>query len=298
MRQIGLLVFVLSWYFSFSQQETKLIAPGAQLTKAGSGYKFTEGPAVDPNGNVYFTDQPNDRIYVWSPDDGQVSLWAEGLGRSNGMYFDQQGVLISCADFRNQLWRIKADKTHDVLVGKLDGKYLNGPNDLWITPQGDIYFTDPFYKRDWWDHSEKEIPQENVYYLKNGTQDPQIAAGDFVRPNGIIGTKNGKLLYVADINDKKTYVFKIQKDGRLSERKLFCNLGSDGMTIDHRGNVYLTGKGVTIFDNKGRQIGHIDVPENWTANVTFGGKKEEFLFITAMGAVYTLPMQVHGIRWR
>lgn len=298
MRHIGLFIFLLPWSFSFSQQETKLIAPGAQLTKVGSGYKFTEGPAVDPHGNVYFTDQPNDRIYVWSANDGQVSLWAEGLGRSNGMYFDQKGVLISCADFRNQLWGIRADKTYEVLVGKLNGKYLNGPNDLWITPQGDIYFTDPFYKREWWDHTEKEIIQENVYYLKKGTLDPQLAAGDFVRPNGIIGTKNGKRLYVADINDKKTYAFKIQKDGRLSERKLFCNLGSDGMTIDHRGNVYLTGKGVTIFDKKGRQIGHIDVPENWTANVTFGGKKEEILFITAMGAVYTLPMQVHGIRWR
>lgn len=280
-----------------AQREDKLITPGAKLTKAGSGYKFTEGPAGDRGGNVYFTDQPNDRIFLWSAKTSDVTLWAEGLGRSNGMYFDNDGNLLACADYRNELWRIKPDKSHDVLVGKVNGKYLNGPNDLWVNPQGWIYFTDPFYKREWWDHTEKEIVEENVYLLKPTQSAPMVAATGFVRPNGIIGSKNGKKLYVADINDKKTYVFKVNKDGQLSDRKLFCNLGSDGMTMDHRGNVYLTGKGVTIFNKKGDQIGHIDVPENWTANVTFGGLREDVLFITAMGSVYTLSMQVHGIRW-
>ena len=122
----------------------------------------------------------------------------------------------------------------------------------------------------------------------------EIAATDLVQPNGIIGTPNGKKLYVADIGDRKTYSFKINKDGTLSDRKLFTEMGSDGMTIDSKGNVYLTGKGVTVFNKKGEQIEHIPIDEGWTANVTFGGKDRQTLFITAMGSVYTLRMKVRG----
>ena len=121
-------------------------------------------------------------------------------------------------------------------------------------------------------------------------------ADDFVMPNGIIGSADGKTLYIADIGDKKTYVYSVNEDGSLSGRKLFCELGSDGMTIDNQGNVYLTGDGVTVFDPSGEQIEHIPVPEKWTANVTFGGPNQNILFITAMDSVYTLEMNVNGIR--
>lgn len=121
-------------------------------------------------------------------------------------------------------------------------------------------------------------------------------AGDFVRPNGIVGTRDGKKLYVADISAGKTYSFQINDDGTLSDRKLFTAMGSDGMTIDNKGNVYLTGKGVTVFNPAGEQIEHIPVEEPWTANVCFGGKDLKTLFITASGAVYTLQMKVKGAR--
>ena len=117
---------------------------------------------------------------------------------------------------------------------------------------------------------------------------------DLVRPNGIIGTSDGKRLYVADIEGRKTYRYHINKDGSLTEKQLFCTMGSDGMTIDKQGNVYLTGKGVFIFDREGKSIGHIDVPENWTGNVCFGGKDRKTLFITASKGFYSMKMDVAG----
>jgi len=101
-----------------------------------------------------------------------------------------------------------------------------------------------------------------------------IVVDDMEQPNGIIGTPDGKTLYIADIGANKTYSYKINRDGSLSDKKLFTELGSDGMTIDNRGNVYLTGNGVTVFDKSGKKIQHIPIDKDWTANVTFGGKNK------------------------
>ncbi len=273
----------------------KLVAPGATLVKIDSSFKFTEGPAVDTKGNVYFTDQPNNQIMVWSIEGG-VKKFMDKAGRSNGLYFDQQGYLVACADENNELWRINSKGEHEVLLGDIDGKRMNGPNDLWVDAKGGIYFTDPFYQRPWWDHEKKPIDSENVYYLSPGAKQPKVVAEDLVKPNGIVGSRNGKFIYIADIGDKKTYRYKIAPDGSLTDKKLFTNLGSDGMTIDHRGNVYLTGNGVSVFNKRGEKIHQIMVPEKWTANVVFGGPNQKALIITAMGSIYSLKMQVHGIR--
>ncbi len=137
---------------------------------------------------------------------------------------------------------------------------------------------------------------KRVYYRSPDTHQVRIVAEDFIQPNGIVGSDDGKILYVADIGAKKTYSFTMNGDGGLSDRKLFVPMGSDGMTLDNQGNVYVTGDGVTIFDKNGKQLLHIPVPENWTANVTFGGPDQNILFITAMDSVYTLAMNVNGIR--
>ena len=273
--------------------ESNLIASGATLQKVADTFAFTEGPASDKDGNVYFTDQPNDRIMKWSPD-GTLSTFMQPCGRANGLSFDFEGNLWACADETNALWRIHPDKTIDVMVKDYEGKLLNGPNDVWIRPGGGIYFTDPYYKRPYWKRGPKEIP-ECVYYLTPDYKKLVRVIDDFKQPNGIIGTPDGKTLYVADIGGKKTYRYAIQADGSLKRKHLFCELGSDGMTIDNRGNVYLTGKGVTVFDSAGKQIEHIEVAEPWTANVCFGGKDRQTLFITASKCIYTLQMRVKGV---
>ena len=115
-----------------------------------------------------------------------------------------------------------------------------------------------------------------------------------MQPNGIVGTPDGKKLYVADIGDKKTYVYSIAKDGTLTDRQLFCEMGSDGMTIDCEGNVYLTGRGVTVFNKAGEKIQEIGVEEGWTANVCFGGKDRKTLFITASTGFYGIRTGSRG----
>ncbi len=281
---------------SCTAQKNAIIKDGAQLTLVADDYKFTEGPAVDTDGNVFFTDQPNDRILKWEAKTNTVSTYMQPAGRANGLYFDHDGNLLACADEKNQLWLIDSDQNVTVLINDFEGKLLNGPNDLWIDPDGGIYFTDPFYKRPYWDHEEPEIKEQRVYHLSSDLGEIRIVADALVQPNGIIGTPDGKTLYVADIGDKKTYSYTINDDGSLGNKKLFCEIGSDGMTLDNQGNVYLTGDGVTVFNKEGQEIEHIVTGENWTANVTFGGVGQHTLFITAMDSVYTLEMNVSGVR--
>ena len=278
-----------------NEASATVTAAGAELKLVNADYKFTEGPAVDAQGNVYFTDQPNDRILRWSTD-GKMETWMQPCGRSNGLFFDRDGNLIACADNKNELWKIKPDKSHEILASNFEGKLFNGPNDVWVAGDGSLYFTDPFYKRPYWERTEdKQMPQR-VYRLKPTDKSLSIAAADFQQPNGIVGDAEKKLLYVADIGAKKTYRFKINDDGSLSDRHLFCEMGSDGMTLDSQGNLYLTGKGVIVFNPEGKQIQTIEVPENWTANVCFGGADRKTLFITASDSVYTMAMKVAGLK--
>jgi gluconolactonase len=275
--------------------QSPIIAPGAQLQKISGGFKFTEGPAADRLGNVYFTDQPNDRIMKWSAEEEVITTFLQPSGRSNGLYFDTNGSLLACADEENQLWSIALDGSVTVLVKDFQGKLLNGPNDLWVRPDGGIYFTDPLYKRPYWKRDPAmQQNGEHVYFVSSDRKTVKPVATDFNKPNGIIGAPDGKTLYVADIGAGKTFAYDIQPDGSLSQKRLFCELGSDGMTLDMEGNVYLTGRGVTVFDRNGKQIEHIQVPEGWTANVTFAGKDRQLLFITASGSVYALQMRVKG----
>jgi gluconolactonase len=160
-----------------------------------------------------------------------------------------------------------------------------------------MYITDPLYARPYWKRNPaRQQDGQHVYFLGDPRKTLQRVANDLKQPNGIIGTPDGKILYVADIGAGKTYSYGVQADGSLTGKQLFCNLGSDGMTLDERGNVYLTGKGVTVFDKSGKQIDQIAVEEPWTANVTFGGKDRDLLFITASKSIYGLKMSVKGAR--
>src|SRR5262249_49197465 len=209
---------------------------------------------------------------------------------------DKQGRLWACADEKNELWRIDVTtKKWDVVVKDYRGKLLNGPNDVWVRPDGGVYFTDPFYKRPYWKRGPSEQDVQAVYFLTPAHQPLKRVEADLQQPNGIIGTPDGKTLYVADIRGGKTFAYDIQADGTLANKRLFCGLGSDGMTIDNEGNVYLTGKGVTVFDKTGKQVEQIAVPEPWTANVCVGGADRRTLFITASKSLYSVRLRVQGV---
>lgn len=279
--------------FAQSLDSIPVVAPGATLVQVSKQFSFTEGPTADKKGNIFFTDQPNDKIWKYDTK-GNLTVFMDKTGRSNGMYFDKKGRLISCADEKNEIWAITPEKQITVLIDNFQGLRFNGPNDLWVDGKGGVYFTDPYYQRSWWERKKPDLAKQNLYYLPPGKKEALIADSLLVQPNGIIGTADGKFLYVADIRDNKTYKYTINKDGSLSDRQLFLLVGSDGMTLDKEGNLYTTGRGVTIYDTAGRKIGNIPVPSSWTANVCFGGKDRKTLFITASESVYTLQMKVRG----
>lgn len=275
-------------------QNTPLFDTTAKAQLISKQFTFTEGPAVDKDGNIFFTDQPNNKIWEYDTK-GKLSVFLDKAGRSNGMYFDKKGNLISCADEIDQLWSIDKKANVTVLVKDFGGHRLNGPNDVWVTPNGGIYFTDPYYQRDYWDRKKSDLDGQKVYYMSKNNQPPVVVEDKLRTPNGIVGTPDGKTLYVADLGGRKTYKYSIAADGSLTDKQLLINQGSDGMTIDAEGNIYLCGNGVTIYNPEGKKIGHINIPEPWTANICFGGKDRKLLFMTASTAIYTMPMYVKGV---
>ena len=296
-RKLILTAFVVVSVEAYSQPEgfpVKLVAEGAVLQKSGMGYAFTEGCSTAPDGRVFFTDQPNDKIYFWSEKDS-IILFKEGCERSNGTIFDKLGNLVCCADLHNRLisFNLAGDIT-EVFSRGYNGMHLNGPNDLWIDKKDGIYFTDPYFHRNYWEpgHKQKQDIQA-VYYLKPSGEIVRVI-DDLSQPNGIVGTPNNRYLFVADMKERKTWRYTIGPDGTLSGKKLFAPEGSDGMTIDSKGNIYLSFFKVHIYNKKGVKIGEIRLPEG-TSNLCFGGADRKTLFITARSSVYTLQMKVKGV---
>ncbi len=277
--------------------QNNIVAEGEVPVRVSDLYSFTEGPAVDAKGDVFFTDQPNNKIYHWDCISGEITLFTNQSGRSNGMYFDDQGNLIACADMDNQLWSFDMKGNSKILITDFCGKLLNGPNDVWISKDGSYYLTDPYFKRDYWKRNPaRQQPVEGLYYLAPGDKQLIMLDSTLNQPNGIVGTPDGKHLFVAEAKANRILKYDILSNGRLSNRQVFADMGSDGMTIDDRGNVYVTGDGVTVFKKNGQKIAHFPIPEAWTSNVCFGGKERDILFITASKSVYTLKMLVHGVK--
>ena len=247
---------------------------------------------------MYFTDQNLDRIMRWGTD-GILTQFMLPSGRANGMYMDADGCLVACSDAHNELWKIAPDGSHTVLLAgdAYNERFFNGPNDVWVHPDGSIYFTDPLYSRPWWtdERKGKEMDGKHVYRFDPKSKKLERLTTDLKQPNGIVGTSDGKQLYVSDIDAGVVLQYQIAEDGSLTDKKVFCKDQSDGMTMDCKGNVYLSnGAGVVIYDKTGKKIENIKVPEGWTANVCFGGKNHDILFITASKGFYCIKMQVKG----
>jgi len=266
----------------------ELVAPGAKVQRLADGFAFTEGPARDAQGNIYFTDIPHGRIHKWSLD-GKLSTFREDSGGANGLFFDRSGNLLVCEGGKRRVTSLAPDGTLTVLADSHGGKKLNSPNDLWIDPRGGVYFSDPRYG------SQEGLEQDgfHVYYLPPGGKPLRRVIDNLVKPNGVLGTADGKLLYVADAGDGKTYVYRIQDDGSPTDRKLIAPVGSDGLTLDEQGNLYLARNVVHVYSPDGKKLAEIDVPEA-PSNVCFGGPDRRTLFITARTGLYATRMNVAG----
>jgi gluconolactonase len=261
-----------------------VVEPGATVEKIASGFTWAEGPVETPDGDIYFTDNRENHVHRLSPDGSCVRFMPDGK-RANGLYLDRDGGIIACAGDPKALLAIDRGGQTKVIVDSYQGKPLNAPNDLWIDPKGGIYFTDPSWGR--------EPGHSRVYYLApdRTTLTPVIL--DMVRPNGVVGSPDGRTLYVTDWDEKVTYAFSIGDDGRVWGKRLFAPEGDDGMTVDTEGNVYLSGEAVTVYDPDGIKIDTIEVPET-PANMIFAGLEKNRLVITARTGVYAVTTKTRG----
>ena len=266
-----------------------LIVPGAEVEIVADGFVFTEGPVWDGDG-LLFSDVRVNKIMRYT-EDGNVSLYIDDIG-TNGLYFDNDGLLIVCGNLRDrQLYRVSEDGTRTVLADKVGGKRLNAPNDCWVDLEGGIYFTDPRYRT----REVMELDFEILYFL-SPEGELRVADRDYTRPNGIIGTPDGKTLYVADHGGSFINRYDIKSPGVLSNKTLFIDSRCDGMTLDEQGNLYITKDVVEVYRPDGSLIGSIPLPgEGGSTNVTFGGTDRKTLYITGGTRLMKLDMQVAGI---
>ncbi|MEO8887621.1 MAG: SMP-30/gluconolactonase/LRE family protein [Mucilaginibacter sp.] len=273
---------------------TVVLAADAKPVLISDKFGFAEGPTVDKKGNLFVTDMPNDKIFKYDID-GNLSVWMEHAHRPNGMFMDKKGNLIVCSEEKNQLLSISPKQEVTVLLNDYQGHMFNAPNDVYIHKNGGMYITDPLFARDFWTRKKtSDLDGDKVYYLPKGASQAIPVVSDMKKPNGVVGTPDGKYLYVGDYYGK-TYKYKIEKDGTLSEKTLFADQPSDGMTLDNMGNVYLTSRGVNVYSPQGKLINKISVPAPATTNVCFAGKNKDVLFITTSKALYSLQTKVKGV---
>jgi gluconolactonase len=265
-----------------------------EVQEVAGGFTFTEGPATDGNGDIFFTDIPQEKIHVWRAVTGAIETWLEMTDKMNGLFFRPNGILVGCqmGAGRRVVAIDPATKAITPLAERFEGKRFNAPNDLVIDAQGGVWFTDPAYGRK---PEEKELDEEAVYWIAADGKTVRKVAGGFQRPNGIALSPDEKTLYVADRDADITVAFPVEGPGILGPRREFAKTGSDGFAVDEQGNLYVTPKAqaIRVFSLTGKNLGEIPLPVA-AANVTFGGADRRTLFITARDRVFTLPMKVQG----
>ena len=271
-----------------------LADPAAQPAELGAGYGFCEGPAADGNGNVYFSDGTTNAIHFYAPGK-PVALFTGDSFDANGMMFNARGELVVCEGAAFRIVAIDiASKQKRVIVGAGRTREFNEPNDLTIDRQDGLYFTDPNYRH----RGQPPVRKEDVYYIAPGGRAACVSTV-CKKPNGILLTPDNRTLYLADNGGKCIYRYDVEGPGRLTNEKLWADLGAgpDGMTLDVRGNLYVAcgGVGVKVIAPDGTAIGVL-APGTYASNVVFGGPDFRTLFITSKDRFLGLPMKVEGIR--
>ena len=273
-----------------AQNAGPVVPADAVIKKLAGGFQFTEGPAWDRKKTLYFSDIPNQTIHTWSEGKG-VGVFKKLEGSSNGLWFDEKGNLYACQPAGRAVVRLTPKGKETVIADSYQGKKLNSPNDLWMTPGGGLYFTDPRYGQ----MNDLELDGFYVYYVSPAKAGGKLrrVLSDLKKPNGVVGTADGKKLYVADPGAQMTYVYDIGEEGALTNRRVAAPAGSDGLTLDERGNLYVTGKIIRIYSPEAKVVGQIELPEA-ASNLTFGGADGKTLFITARTSLYAIKLNVRG----
>jgi gluconolactonase len=291
------------------EKQYSIIAEDAKMELLWEGGKFTEGPTLDAEGAVLFTDIFSNKIMRFDPKTGKTALWRDNSGSANGLKATKRGLLVcEGADGGFRSISLIKNGRRTVIADKLGDKRFNSPNDIDEAPNGDLYFTDPRYVGE----EKMELAFEGVYLIRKGRV--SIATKELQRPNGIVITRDGKHAIIADNNHfpggNRTLVkMSIREDGTLHDKKVLFSFrddqrGFDGLALDMEGNIYATAglgadAGIYVFSSEGKHLAFIDVPENPT-NCTFGGVGEEnVLYFTAQvitGNTKPLNMGLYRIK--
>lgn len=292
-----------------SPETPRPVAPAAvlpdqpEVKKVAEGFTFTEGPALGPDGRIWFSDIPNERIHVYDPATGKTVLHREHTGRANGLMFTPAGALVACEGGARRVSRQEGTGEPTALTADFDGKAYNAPNDLDLDGRGGLYFSDPGYGRK---PEEMFLGAEGVYYAtpdKDRSKPAKVVRviDDLVRPNGVLVSNDKKTLYVVDNGSNSLWAYPIQGDGKLGSGRKLCvfdpaeERGGDGLTSDQFGNLYIAANGIWVVDPEGRKLGVIEVPER-PANCVFGPRGSQTLYITARTSVYAVKLPVDGRR--
>ena len=281
----------------------------AGIERIATGFRWAEGPVYFPAGGyLLWSDIPNNRIMRWLEDDGHVSVFRTESRHANGNTRDREGRLVTCEHDARRVTRTEIDGSITVLMDNYRGKRLNAPNDVVVTSDGAIWFTDPGYGIDgpYEGHfAEAELPR-NVYRFDPARGEASIVADDFVRPNGLAFSPDEKRLYIVDSGithggPADIRVFDVN-DGKVGRGRIFAEDFApgftDGLRTDVEGNVWASmgwadpaEDGVRCYAPDGDLIGKIHLPES-CANLCFGGRKGNRLFMTASTSVYALYLNI------
>jgi gluconolactonase len=275
------------------------VGPAGPVKKLEGKYAFTEGPAADASGNVYFSDIPNKTIHKIDAT-GKITVFRENSNSANGLMVNAKGEVVAC-EMEGAIVALSADgKDRRVIAAEYEGKRFNAPNDLVLDKAGGVYFTDPGFR------APMPLPQGKtcVYYADAAGKVTRLI-DDLPNPNGVLLAPDEKTLYVLPTGQKQMMAYPVEAPGKLGKGRVFCELeqakaggngGGDGGTVDSKGNVYVTSAtGLQVFDPAGKRLGTIRFPEQ-PSNATFGGADLKTLCVTARTSVYACPMEVAGHR--
>jgi gluconolactonase len=290
-----------------SEKLRELVDENAEVEQIATGFTFTEGPIWMADGSLHFSDMPGDKRRRWHPDEG-VTVLRDPSNKCNGMTLDNDGNLIVCEHVTSSVVRESPGGGHETLVTHWGDRELNSPNDVIVARDGSILFTDPTYGRmpGFGLEREQDLDFQGVYRLPAGGGDLQLLVDDFAQPNGLCFSTDESLLYINDTDRAHIRVFDVGADHQLSNGRVFAeNIGTadlakgdlvDGMKLDERGNVYVTGpQGVLVFSPGGEHLGTINVPEP-VGNLNWGDDDWKSLYIPASTSVYRVRMNVAGNR--
>jgi len=265
----------------------EILDPNSEWQQVSAGHKFTEGPAVDKQGNVFFSDIPNNRIHKISTD-GKVTVFKEDTGGANGLMFGPDGRLYACQNTRKQIAAYSMDGREEVIARDVPS------NDIAVTSHGEIYFTDPGNK--------------NVWFI-DAKRNKRVVHKGIEFPNGLRLSPDQAFLWVNDMNNRWVWSFQIGSDGSLLNGEPIYRLetpdetsksGADGMTVDTDAHLYVaTGIGIQVCDQTGRVVAIISKPsERGISNVVFGGPDRDTLFVTATDKVFSRKLRRKGtVSW-